>query len=82
LPSTSMATTSRRELPWLYGGCQDLTSIELGIRLQLLGIFIDRDINGRWTETLTQDEVAEYEARGVKELVLEAARWLATEEKI
>jgi hypothetical protein len=34
--------------------------------------------NGRWAETLTPEDVAEYEARAVRELGSECARWLAT----
>ena len=45
-------------------------------------VFINKGTNGRWTETLTQDEVAEYETRAVEELGPEAAHWLATGEKI
>ena len=36
--------------------------------------------NGRWAETLTPKDVAEYEARAVRELGPECARWLATGE--
>ena len=43
-------------------------------------VFINRGTNGRWAETLTPDDVAEYEARGVRELGPECARWLATGE--
>ena len=43
-------------------------------------VFINKGVNGRWTETLTQEDVAEYEARAVRELGPEAARWLATGE--
>ena len=44
------------------------------------GVFINRGTNGRWTETLAPEEVAEYEARAVQELGPECARWLATGE--
>ena len=44
------------------------------------GVFINRGTNGRWTETLAPEEVAEYEARAVQELDPECARWLATGE--
>ncbi len=44
------------------------------------GVFINRGTNGRWTETLTPDDVAEYEARAAQELGPECARWLATGE--
>ena len=44
------------------------------------GVFINRGTNGRWAETLTPKDVAEYEARAVRELGPECARWLATGE--
>jgi aryl sulfotransferase len=44
------------------------------------GVFINRGTNGRWAETLTREESAEYEARAVQELGPECARWLATGE--
>ena len=40
--------------------------------------FIHKGVNGRWRDTLTADEVAEYEARAVSELGEDCARWLAT----
>ena len=43
-------------------------------------VFINRGVNGRWAETLTPEDVAEYEARSVQELGPECARWLATGE--
>jgi aryl sulfotransferase len=43
-------------------------------------VFIHQGVNGRWAETLTPAEVAEYEARAVLELGPECARWLATGE--
>jgi aryl sulfotransferase len=45
-------------------------------------VFINKGTNGRWTDTLTREEVAEYEARAVEELGPEAAHWLATGERI
>ena len=39
--------------------------------------FINKGVNGRWTDTLTADESAEYEARALRELGPECARWLA-----
>jgi aryl sulfotransferase len=45
-------------------------------------VFINKGTNGRWMETLTQDEVARYEARAVEELGPEAAHWLATGEEL
>jgi aryl sulfotransferase len=44
-------------------------------------VFINKGVNGRWTETLTSEDVAEYEARAVEELGPECARWLATGER-
>ncbi len=43
-------------------------------------VFINRGTNGRWAETLTAEDVAEYEGRAVRELGPECARWLATGE--
>jgi aryl sulfotransferase len=43
-------------------------------------VFINRGVNGRWAQTLTPEDVAEYEARAVQELGPEGARWLATGE--
>ena len=43
--------------------------------------FIHRGVNGRWSETLTPEEVAEYEARVVRELGPACARWIATGER-
>lgn len=42
--------------------------------------FIHRGNNGRWLDTLTPEDVAEYEARAVQELGPECAHWLATGE--
>lgn len=39
--------------------------------------FINKGINGRWADTLTAADIAEYEARTVRELGPECARWLA-----
>ena len=39
--------------------------------------FINKGVNGRWADVLTADESAEYEARTVRELGPECARWLA-----
>ena len=44
-------------------------------------VFIHRGTNGRWAETLTAEDVEEYEARAVQELGPECARWLATGEQ-
>jgi GNAT superfamily N-acetyltransferase len=45
-------------------------------------VFINKGVNGRWAETLTPEDVAEYEARAVQELGPECARWLATGEEL
>ena len=42
--------------------------------------FINKGINGRWRETLTAAESAEYEAIALEKLGPECARWLATGE--
>ncbi|MBX3617846.1 sulfotransferase domain-containing protein [Nitrosomonas sp.] len=39
--------------------------------------FINKGTNGRWKETLTAAEAAEYEARAIHELGPECAHWLA-----
>jgi aryl sulfotransferase len=44
-------------------------------------VFIHKGVNGRWHDTLTPADVAAYEARAVKELGPECARWLATGER-
>jgi aryl sulfotransferase len=41
-------------------------------------VFIHKGINGRWKEVLTAEEIAEYEARAVKELGPEGAHWFAS----
>ena len=41
-------------------------------------VFINQGVNGRWSETLTAEECADYEARALRELGPECARWLAT----
>ncbi len=43
-------------------------------------VFINKGVNGRWTDTLTKADSAEYEARAVKELGAAGARWFATGE--
>lgn len=40
--------------------------------------FINKGVNGRWRETLTAEESAEYEAKALAELGPECAAWLAT----
>jgi aryl sulfotransferase len=37
-------------------------------------VFINKGANGRWTETLTPEDVAEYEERAVQELGPDCAR--------
>jgi aryl sulfotransferase len=44
--------------------------------------FINKGTNGRWRDTLTAAESAEYEARALAELGPECARWLATGEGV
>lgn len=41
-------------------------------------VFINRGVNGRWAQTLTQGDVADYEARAIRELGPECAAWVAT----
>jgi aryl sulfotransferase len=41
-------------------------------------VFIHKGVNGRWAETLTAEESAQYERRAVAELGTACARWLAT----
>jgi aryl sulfotransferase len=43
-------------------------------------VFIHKGLNGRWMDTLTDAESAEYEERAEAELGAECARWLATGE--
>jgi aryl sulfotransferase len=44
-------------------------------------VFINKGVNGRWLNTLTAEEVAEYEARAVEQLGSDCARWLANGEE-
>lgn len=41
-------------------------------------VFINKGVNGRWKDTLTAADSAEYEARAVNELGEECASWLAS----
>jgi aryl sulfotransferase len=43
-------------------------------------VFINKGVNGRWTEVLTPEDAAEYEACVDRELGSECGRWLATGE--
>lgn len=43
-------------------------------------VFINKGVNGRWRDTLTDAESADYDARAHRELGTECARWLATGE--
>jgi aryl sulfotransferase len=43
-------------------------------------VFIHKGTNGRWRDTLTAAESAEYERRAEAELGPECAHWLATGE--
>jgi aryl sulfotransferase len=45
-------------------------------------VFIHKGMNGRWKDTLTAEESAEYKKRTKAELGVECARWLATGERI
>jgi aryl sulfotransferase len=45
-------------------------------------VFINKGVNGRWRDTLTAAEIAEYEARAEAELGHACAHWLATGERI
>ena len=40
-------------------------------------VFIHKGVNGRWVDTLTEEEVREYESRAEAELGAECARWRA-----
>ena len=40
-------------------------------------VFIHKGVNGRWADTLTAEDVDEYETRAVRELGTDCARWLA-----
>ncbi len=42
-------------------------------------IFVHRGTNGRWRDTLTEDDCAAYESRARAELGDECATWLAAE---
>ena len=43
-------------------------------------VFINKGVNGRWTEVLSPAESAEYEARAIAELGPACAKWLSTGE--
>ena len=43
-------------------------------------VFINKGVNGRWTDTLSPEEVAAYQTRSRTELGDECAHWLATGE--
>lgn len=43
--------------------------------------FVHKGVNGRWKDTLTAEECAEYEARALKELGADCAYWLKTGER-
>jgi aryl sulfotransferase len=45
-------------------------------------VFIHEGQNGRWKDTLTAKDSAEYEDRAVAELGAQCARWLASGEGI
>ncbi len=43
-------------------------------------VFINKGVNGRWADTLTNADCAAHEHRSEAELGAECARWLATGE--
>jgi aryl sulfotransferase len=43
-------------------------------------VFFHRGTNGRWSEVLSEEEIAEYDARAMQELGPACARWLASGE--
>lgn len=43
-------------------------------------VFINKGVNGRWMDTLTAEENAEYEAKAVEEFGADCAHWLRTGE--
>ena len=45
-------------------------------------VFINQEVNGRWADTLTREEMDAYETRAIQELGPECARWLATGERL
>jgi aryl sulfotransferase len=45
-------------------------------------VFINKGVNGRWSDTLTPEECTEYEKRAETELGAECAHWLATGKKL
>jgi aryl sulfotransferase len=44
-------------------------------------VFINKGVNGRWSDALTTEDIAEYETRSRTELGDECAHWLATGEE-
>lgn len=45
-------------------------------------IFINKGVNGRWSDILTAEDSTEYERRALQELGKECAHWLATGERL
>ena len=43
-------------------------------------VFINKGVNGRWTEVLPEEDRQRYETRALEELGPECAKWLATGE--
>ena len=43
-------------------------------------VFINKGVNGRWTDTLTAEDSAAYEKRATDELGPDCARWLTSGE--
>ena len=44
-------------------------------------VFINKGVNGRWTDTLPKQECDAYEKRAVAELGADCAHWLKTGER-
>ena len=59
--------------------CNATKSVPLGGAFWDAGaqVFINKGVNGRWTDTLSDAEVQAYEQRALKELGPDCARWLA-----
>jgi aryl sulfotransferase len=57
----------------------DTKSVPLGGAFRDAGadVFINKGVNGRWSDTLSPEESAEYEQRSRVELGDACARWLA-----
>jgi len=64
--------------PWMKANATK--SVPLGGAFWDAGaeVFINKGVNGRWRDTLTDEDVAEYEARAREELGDACAHWLQT----